>query len=95
MARNLSRVHCTEEDKVNCPFYFKNGACRYGDKCTRRHLKPSISQTLLFPRMYDSNPLAIAMAEGKLALTKVNESTTKRRCSWPSRSSRTSTPRSS
>ena len=47
---------------MNCPFYFKNGACRYGDKCTRRHLKPSISQTLLFPRLYDNPPVAIAMA---------------------------------
>lgn len=80
MAVQLSRVHCTEEDKVNCPFFFKNGACRYGDKCTRRHLKPSISQTLLFARMYESNPVAIAMSQGSLRLSKVRESTTRRRC---------------
>ena len=64
MAKNLARIICTEEDKVNCPFYFKTGACRYGDRCTRRHLKPSISQTLLFKNMYQNPPIAIAMAEG-------------------------------
>ena len=64
MAKNLARIICTEEDKVNCPFYFKTGACRYGDRCTKRHLKPSISQTLLFKNMYQNPPIAIAMAEG-------------------------------
>ena len=64
MAETLARFFCTEEDKENCPFYFKNGACRYGEKCTRRHLKPSKSPTLLFPRMYQNPPIAIALAEG-------------------------------
>jgi len=34
-AEHLARIHGTEEDKVNCPFYFKIGACRHGDKCSR------------------------------------------------------------
>ena len=34
-ATHLARIHGTEEDKVNCPFYFKIGACRHGDRCSR------------------------------------------------------------
>ncbi len=40
MADRLARVFGTEEDKVNCSFFFKIGACRHGDKCTRLHYKP-------------------------------------------------------
>jgi len=52
----LSSIFGTEKDKVNCPFYFKIGACRHGDKCERRHNKPSLSQTLVIPHMYQ-NPV--------------------------------------
>lgn len=41
---------------MNCSFYFKIGACRHGDKCERRHNKPSSSQTLIFFGLYP-NPL--------------------------------------
>ena len=40
MAYLLARVFGTEEDKVNCSFFFKIGACRHGEKCTRLHYKP-------------------------------------------------------
>lgn len=40
MADRLARVFGTEEDKVNCSFFFKIGACRHGEKCTRLHYKP-------------------------------------------------------
>ena len=30
MAEQLARIFGTEEDRVNCPFYFKIGACRNG-----------------------------------------------------------------
>lgn len=46
----------TEEDKVNCPFYFKIGACRHGDNCGRTHLRPHFSQTLLIPHLYIPPP---------------------------------------
>ena len=42
----------TEKDRVNCPFYFKIGACRHGDRCSRLHTKPSISPTLVLANMY-------------------------------------------
>uniref|UniRef100_A0A2K6K961 C3H1-type domain-containing protein n=1 Tax=Rhinopithecus bieti TaxID=61621 RepID=A0A2K6K961_RHIBE len=36
----------TEKDKVSCSFYFKTGACRHGDRCSRLHNKPTFSQTI-------------------------------------------------
>ncbi|PIA24730.1 hypothetical protein AQUCO_62200001v1 [Aquilegia coerulea] len=52
MAKHLASIYGTEEDRVNCPFYFKIGACRHGDRCSRHHMKPSISTTLLLSNMY-------------------------------------------
>ena len=52
MAQHLARIHGTEEDKVNCPFYFKIGACRHSDRCSRLHHKPAFSQTLLIKHLY-------------------------------------------
>ena len=64
MAENLARIIGSEDDKVNCPFYFKNGACRYGNRCTRQHIKPNKSSTLLFAHLYQNPTQAIALAEG-------------------------------
>lgn len=64
MAKRLADIIGTEEDKVNCSFYFKIGACRHGDNCTRIHLKPTMSQTILIPHMYDNPPAAIALSGG-------------------------------
>jgi splicing factor U2AF subunit len=52
MAQHLARIHGTEEDKVNCPFYFKIGACRHSDRCSRLHHKPTFSPTLLVKHLY-------------------------------------------
>ena len=52
MAQRLARIHGTEEDKVNCPFYFKIGACRHGDRCSRTHHRPAFSQTILVKHIY-------------------------------------------
>jgi len=51
-AEYLATIFGTEKDKVNCPFYFKIGACRHGDKCERRHNKPTLSQTILIGHMW-------------------------------------------
>lgn len=61
-AEHLARIHGTEEDRVNCPFYYKIGACRHGDRCSRMHNKPLFSQTLLIHHIYQ-NPLAKVIAE--------------------------------
>jgi splicing factor U2AF 35 kDa subunit len=52
MAKHLARIHGTEEDKVNCPFYFKIGACRHSDRCSRIHHKPAFSPTILIKHVY-------------------------------------------
>jgi len=52
MAKHLARIHGTEEDRVNCPFYFKIGACRHGDRCSRLHNKPAFSPTILIKHIY-------------------------------------------
>jgi len=67
MAERLASIFGTEKDKVNCPFYFKIGACRHGDRCSRVHNKPTISQTLLIHNMYQ-NPAAMAVAVDGQAL---------------------------
>jgi len=56
MADRLSRIIGTEEDKFNCPFYYKIGACRHGERCSRTHLRPNFSQTLIFPHLYMAPP---------------------------------------
>lgn len=60
MAEYLASIFGTEKDKVNCSFYFKIGACRHGDKCSRLHNKPTFSQTVLVQNMYE-NPLNTAV----------------------------------
>lgn len=41
---------------ANCSFFTKMGACRHGDKCDRRHNRPTESPTVLFPNMYTAPP---------------------------------------
>lgn len=48
----MASIFGTEKDRVNCPFYFKIGACRHGDRCSRLHNRPTISPTLLLSNMY-------------------------------------------
>ncbi|RXN02855.1 cystathionine beta-synthase-like protein [Labeo rohita] len=52
MAEYLASIFGTEKDKVNCSFYFKIGACRHGDRCSRLHNKPTFSQTILIQNIY-------------------------------------------
>ncbi|CAG2167686.1 unnamed protein product [Oppiella nova] len=54
MAEYLASIFGTEKDKVNCSFYFKIGACRHGDRCSRIHNKPTFSQTLLLQNLYQN-----------------------------------------
>lgn len=56
-------------DKINCQFYTRIGACRHGEKCSRRHIKPTSSNTIILSNLYqnpklnknvqDLNPLQI------------------------------------
>nr|XP_055040330.1 U2 small nuclear ribonucleoprotein auxiliary factor 35 kDa subunit-related protein 2 isoform X2 [Misgurnus anguillicaudatus] len=42
----------TEKDKANCPFFLKTGACRFGERCSRKHEHPSSSTTLMVKGMF-------------------------------------------
>ena len=68
MADRLASIHGTEQDRVNCPFYFKVGACRHGDRCSRQHNKPLFSQTVLLAHMYQA-PQSATMQQGPTALS--------------------------
>jgi splicing factor U2AF subunit len=63
MAGHLGSIFATEKDRVNCPFYFKIGACRHGERCSRIHNKPPVSQCVLFKGMYQS-PVQKCVAVG-------------------------------
>ena len=52
MAEFLASIFGTEKDRVNCPFYFKTGACTHGERCSRQHNRPTYSQTVLLNHMY-------------------------------------------
>lgn len=54
MAEYLASIFGTEKDKVNCSFYFKIGACRHGDRCSRLHNKPTFSQTIMLQGLYQN-----------------------------------------
>lgn len=52
----------TVHNRVNCSFYFKIGACRHGDRCSRLHIKPLFSQTVLIPNCYMEPPMVLRRA---------------------------------
>ncbi|KAF6141494.1 hypothetical protein GIB67_000875 [Kingdonia uniflora] len=54
----------TEQDKSHCPFHIKTGACRFGPRCSRVHLYPDHSCTLLIKNMYHGPGLAWEQDEG-------------------------------
>lgn len=65
MAKHLVSIYGTEKDKVNCPFYYKIGACRHGTRCSRTHNKPLFSPTLLLENMYQSPDQIVASARAQ------------------------------
>ncbi|XP_028256916.1 U2 small nuclear ribonucleoprotein auxiliary factor 35 kDa subunit-related protein 2 [Parambassis ranga] len=42
----------TERDIANCPFFLKTGSCRFGDRCSRKHIYPTASPTLMIRSMF-------------------------------------------
>lgn len=40
--------HCLHPYTIS----FQIGACRHGDRCSRKHIKPPFSQTILLPNVY-------------------------------------------
>jgi splicing factor U2AF 35 kDa subunit len=64
LAQKKTSTHFNSPFRVNCAFYFKIGACRHGDTCSRIHHKPPLSQTIVFQHLYDNPPAAVAFADG-------------------------------
>ena len=46
----------SEKDSIYCPFYQKIGSCMHGEGCSRMHIHPHASRTLLLCNFYP-NPL--------------------------------------
>ncbi|TKR92947.1 hypothetical protein L596_007496 [Steinernema carpocapsae] len=69
-AEYLASIYGTEKDKVNCSFYFKIGACRHGDKCSRTHIMPTFSQTVLLKNLYHNPVIDMRQAD---AFSKVGQ----------------------
>jgi len=72
MALHLVKLYGTEQDRVNCPFYYKIGACTYGERCSRLHNKPTESQTVILMNMYHTpfiqyGPNSEALFDAKMA----------------------------
>jgi splicing factor U2AF subunit len=57
MADHLASIYGTEKDKVNCSFFMKIGACRHGEKCSKKHVRPTFSQVVLLPNLYQNPSL--------------------------------------
>lgn len=64
MAEYLASIFGTEKDRVNCPFYFKIGACRHGERCSRLHNKPTFSQTINLKHIYINPQNSAQTADG-------------------------------
>ncbi|XP_071389700.1 U2 small nuclear ribonucleoprotein auxiliary factor 35 kDa subunit-related protein 2 isoform X1 [Centroberyx affinis] len=51
-ATENSENYGTERDIANCPFFLKTGACRFGERCSRKHVHPAASPTLMIRGMF-------------------------------------------
>ena len=51
-----NKVSFSEKDSLYCSFFQKTGACMHGETCSRMHIRPSFSRTLLLNNFYQ-NPL--------------------------------------
>ncbi|XP_050734119.1 U2 small nuclear ribonucleoprotein auxiliary factor 35 kDa subunit-related protein 2-like [Eriocheir sinensis] len=47
-----SRSRISPPKREPCPFFTKTGACRFGVQCSREHVYPERSHTILLPNMY-------------------------------------------
>lgn len=45
------------EGLITCQFYNKIGACRHGEKCSKKHIKPTNSKTLILANLYQNPKL--------------------------------------
>ena len=56
MRNNRAPKSGSEKDSLYCPFFQKIGSCMHGETCSRMHIRPQASKTLLLCNLYP-NPL--------------------------------------
>lgn len=44
----------SEKDQIYCSFFERTGACMHGEICSRMHIKPQVSNTLLLANFYQN-----------------------------------------
>lgn len=52
LPESINVASSTRPDQPLCPFFSKVAACRFRDNCSRNHVRPGISNTLLIPGFY-------------------------------------------
>ncbi|KAK6463293.1 hypothetical protein DFJ63DRAFT_114198 [Scheffersomyces coipomensis] len=50
-------ITAKDGSRLNCQFYSRIGACRHGEKCSRNHIKPTSSNVIILPNMYQNPKL--------------------------------------
>ncbi|KAK9870892.1 hypothetical protein WA026_009848 [Henosepilachna vigintioctopunctata] len=48
----LNVIFESNPGKTTCPFFSKTSTCRFGDLCSRNHVRPGISKKILIPNFY-------------------------------------------
>lgn len=54
MPPELHELAETNPGKELCTYFNKNGACRFGNKCSKNHIRPKISTTLFVPGFFSN-----------------------------------------
>ncbi|KAK6198813.1 uncharacterized protein RJT21DRAFT_133393 [Scheffersomyces amazonensis] len=50
-------ITASDGSRLNCQFYSRIGACRHGEKCSRNHVKPTSSNVIILPNLYQNPKL--------------------------------------
>lgn len=56
-SNNNNYNNSNNDSVITCSFYNKIGACRHGEKCSKKHIKPTTSKTLLLANLYQNPKL--------------------------------------
>ncbi|RCK55939.1 Splicing factor U2AF subunit [Candida viswanathii] len=51
---DLHNSYPNRENLVICSFYTKIGACRHGERCSKKHIRPNFSNTIMLANLYQN-----------------------------------------
>lgn len=66
-----THIMSTNSDNIRCQFYTKIGACRHGEKCSRKHTRPTTSHTILITNLYNNPDISHTYTNKKTHTTDV------------------------